>query len=152
MAVSTPEELTEGTFREIIPAEADPASAERLVFCSGKVYFDLVQALQADESVQGKVALTRIEQFYPFPKEAVRAELERYREAKDVLWVQEEPANMGAWNFLRYRLDALLEDVAGDCSHRVRYVGRPSSASTATGSAAVHQMEQEFLLTEALSL
>ena len=70
----------------------------------------------------------------------------------DVLWVQEEPANMGAWSFLRYQLDDLLEALHGDCTHRVRYVGRPASASPATGSAKVHELEQKTLLGEALDV
>ncbi|MDX1548216.1 MAG: hypothetical protein R3247_14555, partial [Rhodothermales bacterium] len=67
-----------------------------------------------------------------------------------VVWTQEEPANMGAWSFLRYRLDDLLEDLHGDCAKRVAYAGRPASASPATGSAKVHELEQAKLIGEAL--
>jgi multifunctional 2-oxoglutarate metabolism enzyme len=152
MVVSTPEDLMQGTVQEVIPAEADPAKAERLVFCSGKVYYDLVQGLDAVEASKDKVAIARLEQYYPFPEEEVRAELERYRGAKDVLWVQEEPANMGAWTFLRYRFDDLLEAIHGDCKHRVKYVGRAASASPASGSAKVHQLHQERIVREALTV
>ena len=69
-----------------------------------------------------------------------------------MFWVQEEPANMGAWTFLRYQLDDLLEELHGDCEHRVRYAGRPASASPATGSAKVHELEQTQVLLDALSL
>jgi 2-oxoglutarate dehydrogenase E1 component len=82
----------------------------------------------------------------------VQAELERYRAVEAVLWVQEEPANMGAWTFLRPRLDDLLEAMYGDCTHRVQYAGRPASASPAVGSAAVHALEQADLCRRALGL
>ena len=147
-AVSSPEDLAEGGFQKLIPATADPESAERLVFCSGKVYYDLIQTVE-DEDTK-KVAIARLEQFYPFPKADVRAELERYKDVKDVLWVQEEPANMGAWTFVRPRFDELLEALHGDCTRRARYVGRPASASPSTGSAKVHQQEQERIVAEAL--
>jgi 2-oxoglutarate dehydrogenase E1 component len=101
---------------------------------------------------EAQVAITRIEQFYPFPEDEVRAELERYQGADDVLWVQEEPANMGAWRFLRPRLDTLLEELHGACEERVQYVGRPASASPATGSAKVHKREQENVVRSALGL
>ena len=151
-AVSTPEELTNGAFQCVIPADVDPDGAERLVFCGGKVYYDVMKALQDDETSQGKVAVARLEQLYPFPDAEVQAELERYKGVKDVVWVQEEPANMGAWTFIRYRFDELLEAIHGDCQHRIRYAGRPASASPATGSAKVHQLEQEKLIGEALAL
>ncbi len=152
LAVSSPEELSDAQFHAVYPAEADPADAERLVLCSGKIYYDLVQALDAEEDKRGKVALARIEQFYPFPLEELQRELERFRDVKDVLWVQEEPANMGAWSFLRHRLDVLLEGLHGDCHRRVSYAGRPASASPATGSAKVHELEQERILRQALDL
>ncbi|MFQ5569001.1 MAG: multifunctional oxoglutarate decarboxylase/oxoglutarate dehydrogenase thiamine pyrophosphate-binding subunit/dihydrolipoyllysine-residue succinyltransferase subunit [Rhodothermales bacterium] len=152
LAISSPDELSEGRFQCVIPAATDPKGAERLIFCSGKVYYDLVKALQADEAGQGKIAIARIEQFYPFPGDEVRAELERYGAVKEVLWVQEEPANMGAWPFLRARIDELLEELHGDCAQQVRYVGRPPSASPATGSAKVHELEQRRLVNEALAV
>ena len=150
MVVSHPDELAQGRFQEVIPADADPAKAERLVFCSGKVYYDLLQA-RGDEG-KDRVALARIEQFYPFPEAAVRAEMERYRGVKEVIWTQEEPANMGAWTFLRYRFDDLLEALHGDCTHRVRYAGRAARASTAVGSARMHQEEQDAIVRDALGI
>ncbi|HET6566439.1 MAG TPA: multifunctional oxoglutarate decarboxylase/oxoglutarate dehydrogenase thiamine pyrophosphate-binding subunit/dihydrolipoyllysine-residue succinyltransferase subunit, partial [Rhodothermales bacterium] len=153
MVVSAPEDFTHGTVQELIPADTDPARAERLVFCSGKVYYDLLQTMQGHEGVQDRVAIARLEQFYPFPEDKVRSELERYRNVKDVLWVQEEPANMGAWTFVRYRFDEILEGIFdGDCSRHIKYVGRAASASPATGSAKVHQQEQERITGEALGL
>ena len=149
--VSSPDELTEGGFRHVIPAEADPAGAERLVLCSGKVYYDLAKALR-EQGKQDKIVVARIEQFYPFPEAQVRDELARFKGVNDVLWVQEEPANMGAWTFLRYQLDHLLEELHGDCMHRIKYCGRPASASPSTGSAKVHDLEQMALLREALDV
>jgi len=150
LAISAPKAFTEGRFEHVYTAEADPATADRLVLCSGKVYYDLVQALAKAEDRRDKVAIARVEQFYPFPEAELQAELARYRSVKEVLWVQEEPANMGAWSFLRYRLDDLLEALHGGCSRRVRYVGRPASASPATGSAHIHQKEQADIVAEAL--
>jgi 2-oxoglutarate dehydrogenase E1 component len=108
--------------------------------------------LLQDENLRRQIGLVRVEQFYPFPKAAIQAELERYRNVTDVVWVQEEPANMGAWFYMQPRLNAMLEALHGDCNRRVRYVGRPASASPATGSAKVHQVEQETVVREALTL
>jgi 2-oxoglutarate decarboxylase len=152
LAVSTPEELWNGRFQEIYPAETDPAETRRLLLCTGKVYYDLLEAMMQDEASRRQIGLLRIEQLYPFPKAALQAELARYRDVKDVVWVQEEPANMGAWSYMQPRLNALLEMLHGDCSRRVRYIGRPEVASPATGSAKVHQLEQERIVRRALSL
>jgi len=140
--VSTPEELTEGQFQEIIPSDLE--TAERVVFCSGKVYYDL-----AEKRGDSPVALVRVEQLYPFPEEAIIAELKRLASAKDVVWVQEEPENMGAWHYLHRRLDDAIE--AAGLNGRVKYVGRKASASPATGSAHIHAAEQAVLIREALN-
>lgn len=143
--VSTPSDFTDGGFQTVIPATADPASVKRLVFCSGKVYYDAMQALAANDKAQ-EIAVARVEQFYPFPAEDIQAELARYQGVEDVGWLQEEPANMGGWNYMRYQIDDLLEALHGDCNHRVRYVGRRASASPSAGIAKLHQFEQsEFL-------
>jgi 2-oxoglutarate dehydrogenase E1 component len=151
MCVSSPEALTDGGMQEVIPAETDPASTKRHLLCSGKVYYDLVKALEDDER-RDQIAITRVEQFYPFPKDDVRAELERYQDAESTVWVQEEPKNMGAWNFIQYRVEGVLNDIHGLCEQRIQYVGRPASASPATGSAKVHKREQETLVNDALSI
>ncbi|MCH8276597.1 MAG: hypothetical protein IIA50_03530, partial [Bacteroidetes bacterium] len=96
-----------------------------------------------------QVALCRIEQFYPFPDTELRDEMRRFSSSDEVLWVQEEPENMGAWSFLQNRLDKISMEATGN---RVRYVGRAASASPATGSAHIHQAEQCALISEALSL
>ncbi|MDX1419209.1 MAG: multifunctional oxoglutarate decarboxylase/oxoglutarate dehydrogenase thiamine pyrophosphate-binding subunit/dihydrolipoyllysine-residue succinyltransferase subunit [Rubricoccaceae bacterium] len=149
-AVATVEELAEGRYRPFIPSDVDGADAARLVLCTGKVYYDALKAREALDA-PASVGLARIEQLYPFPEEAVRAELERFSGA-EVVWLQEEPANMGAWTFLRPRLDSLLLDLHGDCERRVRYAGRTAAASPATGSAAVHTAEQERILRTAFGL
>lgn len=149
--ISQPSDFTEGTFQKVIPADTDPASAKRLVLCSGKVYYDVVQALSDAEKTQD-VAVARVEQFYPFPAEDIQAELERYRDVQDVVWVQEEPANMGGWSYMRYQLDDLLENLHGDCTHRVQYMGRRASASPSTGLAKIHQLEQATILEAVLDI
>jgi 2-oxoglutarate dehydrogenase E1 component len=151
LCVSTPDELANGGVQEIIPAETEPADTTRHILCSGKVHYDLVKALEEDDR-RDEIAITRLEQFYPFPKAEMKEELERYAAADETVWVQEEPENMGAWTFVRSRLDDLLEDVHGPCEQRIQYVGRPGSASPATGSAKVHDREQEILINEALDI
>ncbi len=147
-AISRPEDLIEGRFQKIMTSDAEASAVKRHVLCSGKVYYDLMQELEdVDEPA---VAITRVEQFYPFPEEELRSELDKYSGVDDVVWVQEEPENMGAWTFMRNRLDDLLEELHGDCNHRVKYIGRPASASTATGSARLHQRKQEEIVSTAL--
>ena len=80
------------------------------------------------------------------------AELQRYQGVKDVCWVQEEPKNMGGWTFVRERIDDELKRIHGECNKFVKYIGRPARASTATGSAKVHQKEQDALLGKALAI
>ncbi len=152
MVVSAPDDMTQGRMQELIPADIEPESARRLVFCSGKIYYDLLQARDSDQEKAKQVAIARLEQFYPFPEEAVLAELQRYSGVKDVWWVQEEPANMGAWSFVRARFDELIESSRDNCCARIYYAGRTASASPATGSAKVHQLEQERIIREALDV
>jgi 2-oxoglutarate dehydrogenase E1 component len=141
-AVSPVEELTRGSFREVLDdPDADPARVRRVLLCSGKVYYDLFER-RAEEG-RADVALVRVEQFYPFPVEPLRRVLERYRKAKEWVWVQEESLNMGAWTFMESRLRAM--------GLSPRYVGRDTSASPATGSLKVHQREQQELVQAAVS-
>ncbi|MDA1028855.1 MAG: multifunctional oxoglutarate decarboxylase/oxoglutarate dehydrogenase thiamine pyrophosphate-binding subunit/dihydrolipoyllysine-residue succinyltransferase subunit [Bacteroidetes bacterium] len=147
--VSTPEELFGGVFQEVIPS-ADAPTAKRLVFCSGKLYYDLMQEIEQNGQA-GTVAVCRLEQFYPFPSEQVVAELDRFAGITDVVWAQEEPANMGAWQFVRDFFDAAFAASKTKAS-KIRYIGREASASTSTGSAYVHQAEQSAILKELVSL
>jgi len=133
--VSPLADLAEGGFREVIDdPSAEPSKVKRVVFCSGKVYYELLEEkekISADDT-----ALVRIEQIFPFPDKQVRAILKRYRLATDLTWTQEEPANMGAWSFIHEQ----LIDV------RLRLVARPASGSPATGSAEFHQIRQRKII------
>jgi len=141
--ISTPDELYSGEFQELIPA-GESGKARRLIFCSGKLYYDLMHELD-QSSISDEIAVARLEQFYPFPTEQVVQELNRFADVTDVVWAQEEPANMGAWHFARDYFDEALEASSNDAT-KIRYVGRHASASTSTGSAHVHQAEQAAIL------
>ena len=146
--ISTPEELYGGEFHELLPS-ADAQKARRLVFCSGKLYYDLMHEMD-QKGPNDEIAVSRLEQFYPFPTEQVVAELNRFSGITDVVWAQEEPANMGAWRFVRDLFEEALE-ASTSAASKIRYVGRKASASTSTGSAYVHQAEQAAILNELLS-
>jgi 2-oxoglutarate dehydrogenase E1 component len=92
------------------------------------------------------MAIVRVEQFYPFPKNLLIEQLNRFRNATDIRWVQEEPENMGGWSFMEPRLLKML-----GATRTLRYIGRPASASPATGSHTIHQMEQQRLVNEAVA-
>jgi 2-oxoglutarate dehydrogenase E1 component len=143
--VSAVEQLTAGRFDPVVDdprAEAN-RSINRLLVCSGKVYYDLDAFRQGQETAD--VAILRLEQFYPFPERRLREAIESYGTVEDVLWVQEEPENMGGWEFVRHQLARLLP--AGTS---LRYIGRPASASPATGSARRHATQRDRLLHAAL--
>jgi 2-oxoglutarate dehydrogenase E1 component len=142
-AASSIDQFTSGGFLSVI-ADNSVSDAKRVLLCSGKVYYDLVSE-RANRSDSG-TAIIRVEQFYPFPKNLLSQELSRFGSAADVQWVQEEPENMGGWSFIEPRLLRILSS-----SQKLRYVGRPASASPATGSHTIHQMEQQKLVKEAFS-
>jgi 2-oxoglutarate dehydrogenase E1 component len=146
-AASTVEQLTSGGFQPVIDDSevTETASVERVVLCSGKVYYDLIEGRK--KASDFRVAVVRLEQFYPFPESRLREVLAKYPTAKELIWAQEEPQNMGGWTFVEARLLNLLPG-----SERPRYVGRVASASPATGSYSIHQKEQSRLVTEALTL
>ncbi|MEM6554114.1 MAG: 2-oxoglutarate dehydrogenase E1 component, partial [Planctomycetota bacterium] len=133
-------------FRRVLPdPDVGPDKCKKLLLCSGKIYYDLIEhraKLNRDD-----VAVLRLEQLYPFPVDELAAALEPYGDDTTVNWVQEEPRNMGAWQFLKggygYRL-----------LHRydMKRITRPPSASPATGSKAAHQLEQQAILDEAMKL
>ena len=146
LAVSNSEELTTGGFRPML-GESELTQAEtvrKVVFCSGKVYFDLLKG-RHDAGITD-VAIARVEQLYPFPDADVAAELARFSGATEVVWCQEEPKNMGAWSFVAPRIYAELRD-----GQKLTFVGRTASASPATGSAKVHAVEQDRLVSQALA-
>ncbi len=149
--VSTADDLTASSFREVIPADAPNADAvKRIVFCSGKVYLDLLEKLTAEEQLRERNALVRIEQFYPFPAADVATEVSRFPGATEFVWCQEEPRNMGAWTFISPLLDSVLASSTGRECGNVQYRGRAPSASPSSGSAKVHQLEQERLIADTL--
>ncbi len=146
-AASSLEDLTSGGFQPVIDDRGvpDPSAVKRVVFCSGKVYYDLIEARKKTEAAG--VAIVRLEQFYPFPLERLREVLGGYANAKQLVWAQEEPKNMGGWTFVEPR----LENLVPVCERPV-YVGRAASASPATGSYHIHQAEQAKLISEALTI
>ncbi|HZM99625.1 MAG TPA: multifunctional oxoglutarate decarboxylase/oxoglutarate dehydrogenase thiamine pyrophosphate-binding subunit/dihydrolipoyllysine-residue succinyltransferase subunit, partial [Pyrinomonadaceae bacterium] len=139
-ASSSIDDLATGGFRPVIDdAEISDASAvKRVVMCSGKVYYDLIDARKKNED--RSVAVVRLEQFYPFPLTSIRETLAKYSNAEELVWAQEEPQNMGGWTFVQNRLE------------NPRYVGRAASASPATGSYSIHQKEQAEIVAEALNV
>lgn len=148
--MSPVDDFTKGGFKLIIPDTTDPGPVRRLILCSGKVYFDFLDHLSSDNTPSDSVSVCRIEQFYPFPESELQTELARFSNLESVVWLQEEPENMGAWSFLRHRIDDLIESLG--LPFRVRYAGRVASASTATGSAIVHQAEQRAILASAVTI
>lgn len=140
-AVSGFAELTSGAFREVIGDALDPVRIRRVVFCTGKVYYDLLAEREAKNMED--VALVRIEELYPFPAGQIAEMLARYNSDVELIWAQEEPRNMGAWRFIGGRFRFL--------GRQIRYVGRGSSASPAAGSAKRHADEQRNLVQDALS-
>lgn len=146
-AASSLDDLTSGGFQPLIDdREIDiPDAVERVVLCSGKIYYDLVEARK--KSGEKRVSIVRMEQFYPFPLTRLREVLGRYPNARQLVWAQEEPKNMGGWTFVEQRLENLLPR----CERPI-YVGRAPSASPATGSYAIHQAEQAQLVNKALGV
>ncbi len=147
-------DFTRGAFAEVLddpgpggdPAEVrDLSSIARVVLCSGKVAYDALDRRDALGDEMGRVAVVRVEQLYPWPERMIGEVLDRYVGAEEVVWLQEEPENMGAWSFVHGRLHRLLRG-----SKDLRHVSRAESASPATGSAALHRLEQDDLLDRAV--
>ncbi|MEM7125795.1 MAG: 2-oxoglutarate dehydrogenase E1 component [Chloroflexota bacterium] len=152
LAASSPRELSEGCWQPIIDDnETEAKVVRRLILCSGKVYVDLVsselraETLVADKGASiGSVAIARIEQIYPFPTDEFGELLAKYPNIQEVAWVQEEPLNMGAWEFAR----PILEEIIGSKA-RLEYVGRPRRANPAEGSAGWHALNQAEIVQKA---
>ncbi len=149
-AVSTLEELADGSFQVVIPdvAGLDPAAVHRVILCSGKVYYDL-QA-RRDELQQRDTAIVRIEQLYPFPQQHLAEVLQAYPHLTDVVWCQEEPMNQGAWYSSQHHMRHVLQQTHPACY--LRYAGREASAAPAAGYMALHLAQQQALLADALGL
>ncbi|MEU3285044.1 multifunctional oxoglutarate decarboxylase/oxoglutarate dehydrogenase thiamine pyrophosphate-binding subunit/dihydrolipoyllysine-residue succinyltransferase subunit [Streptomyces longwoodensis] len=149
-AASKAEEFTTGGFRPVIgDASVDPAAVRKVVFCAGKVYYDL----EAERQKRGvtDTAIIRIERLYPLPGAELQAEIAKYPNAEKYLWAQEEPANQGAWPFIALNLIDHLDLAVGadiPAGERLRRISRPHGSSPAVGSAKRHQAEQEQLVRE----
>jgi 2-oxoglutarate dehydrogenase E1 component len=152
LAVSSLADMAQDrTFHRILPETGrlvGDAQVRRVVLCSGKVYYDLLE--EREKRGIKDVALIRVEQLYPFPKRTIEKELQRYTNA-EVVWCQEEPKNMGAWWFIEHRIEDSLSAVKV-AARRPRYVGRPEAASPATGLYKRHNLEQMKLVDEALTV
>ncbi len=141
-ASSSVADLRNGGFMPVIDDAAitDRSKVNRVVLCSGKVFYDL----DAGRSDDGNTAVVRLEQFYPFPNSALAAGIGSYPTTPEIVWAQEEPKTMGGWTFVKDR----VEEIAGTLP--LRYVGRTASASPATGSYAIHNLEQDKIVNEAM--
>ncbi|MGH8568047.1 MAG: 2-oxoglutarate dehydrogenase E1 component, partial [Gammaproteobacteria bacterium] len=148
LATSRLEDLSTGHFQPVIddPFFAQsPERARRLLMCAGKVYYDLLP--EAEKLGATRPAIVRLEQLYTFPWTELRQLLPRYRQAKELVWVQEEPLNTGAWRYLEAKLRELVSE---GYDMEIRYVGRPERASPAEGYPAAHTAEQSRIVREAL--
>ena len=146
MAASPVKEFTEGRFRPVrrfMQGASDASEVSRVVICTGKVFVD-VASHPMITSVQG-AGIIVLEELYPFPGRQVAEAMASFPNVKDVVWLQEEPMNRGAWDYVRTALSSVVRD-------RVRYVGRPRSPSPASGSNWLHRMQQDALLRDALGL
>ena len=142
-AVSQLEEFSDGGFQRVIPSKADPAKVKKILLCSGKVYYDLAEGRKA--RARDDVAIVRLEQLYPL-SDAITKALAPYKDGTPLVWVQEEPRNMGGWYFIHARLQEFIGNRLP-----LSYVARAESASPATGSHASHQLEQKMLIEAAFA-
>lgn len=143
-AVSTLQQCASGKFERILADEQVGKDVHRVLLCTGKIYYELLQQREAVK--REDVAIIRLEQLYPFPEAGLHALLDSYPEGTQVLWVQEEPENMGAWRFLRSRF--------GEClfgKYPFGGIRRPASASPATGSGRIHKKDQKYLIAQAFA-
>ncbi|HEX6968307.1 MAG TPA: multifunctional oxoglutarate decarboxylase/oxoglutarate dehydrogenase thiamine pyrophosphate-binding subunit/dihydrolipoyllysine-residue succinyltransferase subunit, partial [Micromonosporaceae bacterium] len=143
LCVSGIDEFTTGTFQPVLPdTGVDPQAVRRVLLCSGKFYYDLLQA-RTERGVTD-TALVRVEQFYPLPADEIRAALAQYPNATEFAWAQEEPANQGAWSYMALNLVEHLDGI------KLRRISRPAAAAPAVGSAKLHDVEHEELIDQAI--
>jgi len=141
LAVSSLDELSSGGFQEVLGDPENPKAPRKTLFCSGKLYYELAQRRR--DLKKTDIALVRLEQLYPYPEAQLAALIKKYRRCKEWCWVQEEPANMGAWSFVRPRLEAAL-------GGELRYVGRDAAASPATGYPHIYRRDQTAIVSSAV--
>ena len=147
LCVSTLDDLTAGTFNWVLPEvdELDVEQVKRVVICSGKIYYELLEARRVNRIHD--VAILRIEQLYPFPGEQLDALLAQYVNTNEIMWCQEEPKNQGAWDFSKLRIPAFINE-----RWQLGYAGREPSSAPAVGSAKLHAKEQQEIINAALGL
>jgi len=150
LATSTLEELTQGSFQTVIPEidPVDPAKVERVIMCSGKVYYDLLDKRRSEG--REDIAIVRIEQLYPFPEEDLAEALAPYQNLKHIVWCQEEPMNQGAWYCSQHHMRRVA--TAHNKDLFLQYAGRDASAAPAVGYASMHAEQQEKLLQDAFTV
>ena len=150
-AVSTLDDLSNAGFLNVIDdsiASQSPEKIKSIIFCAGKVYYDLLEKRDADN--QEDTAIVRIEQVYPFPYDDVKEILAQYSATTDLVWCQEEPQNQGCYRQIRDRIYGCIRD-SSDPERKLRYAGRPSSASPAVGYYGTHNIQQAALVEQALT-
>ena len=147
LATSSLEELANGEFQTIIGSHLDSAAVERVILCSGKVYYHLFE----ERTARGleNIALVRIEQLYPFPDTELTEILSAYKNMQSIMWCQEEPINQGAWYSSQHHMKRVIKEINPDL--QLTYVGREGSAAPASGYMSVHLEEQNKFIDEALS-
>jgi 2-oxoglutarate dehydrogenase E1 component len=147
LATSTLDEIAKGQFQNVIGEidDLNPTDVKRVVFCSGKVYFDLLE--ERRKRNQTNVAIVRVEQLYPFPQDEMAAVLTQYQHVSDFVWCQEEPQNQGAWYCSQHNFWAAIPKGA-----KLSYAGRDASSSPAVGYLSVHNKQQQALVNAALTL
>jgi len=141
LAVSDLKEMTAGAFKEVLEDPDPVQSPRRILFCSGKIYYELLQKRR--EMKKTDTGIVRLEQFYPFPEVQLKAVIQKYKRARQFIWVQEEPENMGAWFFAGPRLEKLI-------GKPLAYIGRNAAASPATGFPNIYRKEQAAVTEQAL--
>ena len=146
LATSSLEEFTHGEFQPVIGEvdDLDPKQVTKIIVCTGKIYYELLEARRA-RGIRD-TAIVRMEQLYPFPREAFDRTIDHYVNAKQLIWCQEEPQNQGAWDQIKHRFHTQVAK-----GRKLNYVGRPSAAAPAVGFFPVHVQQQELLIDEALS-
>ena len=147
LCVSTLEDLTQGGYQWVIPEidEVDPKQVKRVVICSGKIYYELLEARRLN--LVNNVAILRVEQIYPFPGKQLDDLLAQYSNTNDLVWCQEEPKNQGAWDFSKVRMPAFINE-----RWELGYAGREPSSAPAGGSSKLHAKEQQEIIDKALGL
>ena len=142
LAVSRLSDMTSGFFQEVLDDAKNQKTSRRILFCSGKIYYELIQKHQ--DLKASDIGIVRLEQFYPFPEKQLEEVLDKYTRVKECCWVQEEPENMGGWSFVRPRLAALAQ-------MHIKYIGRKEAASPATGFHNIYKGQQAAIVDEALA-